>query len=90
MIRRQRCVWCGALLQEYDLSNIARPLEPGEDPENTKSWEPAEWAVGEQVAVDGNASWVVEPEVEIDPETKEEVVQVPPSSCMALDPAITI
>jgi hypothetical protein len=30
---RQRCAWCGALLEERDLSRIAVALEPGEDPE---------------------------------------------------------
>lgn len=41
-VRRQRCVWCGALLAEYDLANVGRVLEPGEDPE--AEWEPASWS----------------------------------------------
>lgn len=33
-VRRQRCVWCGALIQEMPLARMARQLEPGEDPDS--------------------------------------------------------
>lgn len=84
--RRQRCSWCGALLQEYDLANISRPLEPGEDPDNPEPWEPAAWPVGGLVAVvDGGprAMWVVKPE-QIGGEP-----QAPGNSCMNLDREVT-
>jgi hypothetical protein len=85
-IRRQRCMWCGALISEDDLANIARPLEPGEDPDNPEPWEPAAWGVNELVAVAGTnprAKWLVEPVVE-DGHTK-----IPERSCMNLDNAVT-
>lgn len=50
--QRQRCAWCGAVLLEYDLYNIAVPV--GQDPR------PATWPVGELVASSGNAAWIVE------------------------------
>lgn len=85
-VRRQRCSWCGALLSEYDLSRIARPLEPGEDPENPEPWEPASWPVGGLVAISGTnpvCSRAVEPElVDGDP-------QIPADACMALDDEVT-
>jgi hypothetical protein len=48
---RQRCAWCGAVLIDYDLRNIAVPV--GMDPN------PSTWPVADLVAVDGNASYVV-------------------------------
>jgi hypothetical protein len=30
---RQRCAWCGAVLLDYDLANVAVQVEPGEQPE---------------------------------------------------------
>lgn len=85
-LRRQRCSWCGALLHEYDLANIARPLEPGEDPENPEPWEPGSWEVGGLVQMEGTfpcVSFVVEPEL-VDGEA-----QAPDTSCMRLDPEVT-
>lgn len=49
---RQRCAWCGAVLIDYDLANIAVP--EGQDPT------PAVWPHGDLVQVDGMASWTVE------------------------------
>lgn len=48
---RQRCSWCGALLDDHDLERIAVP--EGQDPM------PASWPSGDLVAVDGAASWIV-------------------------------
>lgn len=48
---RQRCAWCGALLIDYDLANLAVPV--GQDPT------PATWPVGGLVLVDGNMSTAV-------------------------------
>lgn len=49
---RQRCAWCGAVLIDYNLEQIAVPIGQ-EGP-------PATWEVGAMVVVDGNASWVAE------------------------------
>jgi hypothetical protein len=49
---RQRCAWCGAVLIDYDLANVAVP--EGQDPT------PATWPVGELVRVDGPMTAVVE------------------------------
>lgn len=75
-VRRQRCLWCGALIDEYDLSRIARPLEPDEDPDNPKPWEPGHWEG--LVAVDGNMRWSIDEP----PDGK-----APERSCMRLLPA---
>ena len=48
---RQRCSWCGAVLCDYDLRNIA--VLEGQDPR------PGMWEAGELVQVDGHASFVV-------------------------------
>lgn len=47
---RQRCVWCGVLLTDYDLSRIA----------SSDGSEPGSWETGRLVRVDGNHSSVVE------------------------------
>jgi hypothetical protein len=69
---RQRCAWCGAVLVDYDLHRVAVP--EGQDPR------PATWPVGELVAVDGPASWVVGHD-DGDP--------LPDGACGSLDPAVT-
>lgn len=51
---RQRCAWCGAMLDDYDLRCVA--VMEGQNPR------PAIWKVGVLVAIDGGASWVVEHE----------------------------
>lgn len=71
---RQRCAWCGALLQDYDLARLAVPV--GQDPT------PALWPVGELVDVDflSGASWVV---------SLEEGEALPANACAQLDPEAT-
>jgi hypothetical protein len=49
---RQRCAWCGALLEDHDLTRVAVP--EGQDPR------PGEWEPSRLVEVDGNMSRVVE------------------------------
>jgi hypothetical protein len=49
---RQRCGWCGATLDDYDLARIAVPI--GQNPR------PATWPVGAVVRVDGSASYTVD------------------------------
>lgn len=51
---RQRCAWCGAVLDDYDLRCVA--VQEGQNPR------PAMWEVGVLVAVGGAASWVVDHE----------------------------
>jgi len=70
---RQRCSWCGAVLIDYDLDRIAVPV--GQDPR------PGTWPVGELVARDGVASYVVE---HVDGS------DLPPEACARLDPAVTL
>ena len=48
---RQRCAWCGAMLIDYDLDNIAVP--EGQDPT------PATWPVGALVFRDGSLAYTV-------------------------------
>lgn len=49
---RQRCSWCGAVLEDYDLSRVAvaGPVEP--------DWRPATWEVGGLVEVYGGGEVV--------------------------------
>jgi len=81
-IIRQRCAWCGALIQEYDLDRVAvpdgQPSIVNEDGSPTGGWEGL-------VAIDVcegtvTAKWAVP-----DPEDG----KIPADSCMALDAAIT-
>lgn len=80
-IRRQRCQWCGALIQEYDLARLSRPLEPGEDPESPEPWEPGRWTG--LVAISG--TFPVMSRAVPEPEDG----KVPEGSCMALDEEVT-
>lgn len=49
---RQRCAWCGALLIDYELANIAVPVG--------QEGSPGIWPFGELVLVDGGLSVLVE------------------------------
>lgn len=92
---RQRCAWCGALIDEVDLANVAVALQPGEDPEtavddlfvNPDGTPKDRWVGlvaieqhGEQAAVGMIAKWAVD-----DPADG----KIPGDSCMAFDPAVT-
>lgn len=48
---RQLCAWCGEVLIDYDLANVAMVVTP-DDPNPT----PATWPTGNLVRVDGNVS----------------------------------
>lgn len=50
--QRQRCAWCGHILIDYDLANIAVPVG--------QEGEPGTWEVGALVHVDGGLSYVIE------------------------------
>jgi hypothetical protein len=51
-LRRQRCAWCGVVLCDDDLRNLAVPI--GQDSE------PGGWEPGKQIAVDGGMSYVID------------------------------
>jgi hypothetical protein len=53
---RQRCSWCGEILEDVDLSLMMVPA--GSD----GLWKG--WEVGALLAVEGNGRWIVKPEVE--------------------------
>lgn len=69
---RQRCGWCGATLLDYALDRIGVPA--GQDPR------PGTWTTGALVAVDGNASYVV---------NHTDGDQLPAEACGTLDPEVT-
>lgn len=58
--RRQRCSWCGAVIDDYDLSRTAVAIQYDEDGKAIPWDGPAEWPVGGLVARDGNVTWVIE------------------------------
>jgi hypothetical protein len=88
---RQRCSWCGALLLDYDLANLARPLEPGEDPENPEPWRPGTFEVGSLVRVAGafeSGGWTSFERVELEPHENGDG-RLPEGACALLDPVAT-
>ncbi len=79
---RQRCAWCGALIDELDLDRLAIP--EGDPPLINEDGTPRNRWAG-LVAVDVQegvitAKWAVD-----DPADG----KIPGDSCMALDPAVT-
>lgn len=72
---RQRCAWCGAVIDDVDLRNVSMLLnDDGSAPEY------ASWVVGSLVANQGGASWTVE---------HTDGADVPAGCCANLDPRIT-
>lgn len=51
---RQRCSWCGEILEDVDLSLMMSP-------EGSGPWKG--WEVGALLAVEGNGRWIVKPTV---------------------------
>ncbi len=73
---RQRCAWCGAVIDDVDLSSLHVAAQPGET-------EPApypSWPGGAFVSTFGNATWV---------ETVEDPANPPATACVRLDPDVT-
>lgn len=70
---RQRCSWCGAVLLDYDLANVAVQVEPGEEPQL-----PATWPIGRLVRVLGGASTVLA-----------ETEELPADACGKVDDEVT-
>lgn len=76
-VQRQRCLWCGALIDERDFSRMATQIQPGESEEQAvEAMHRTHWSG--LVAIDGNVRWAVD-----DPEDG----KAPPRSCMELFPA---
>lgn len=73
IFQRQRCEWCGIVLQEYDLRRIA---VRSDDPNKL----PGHWEPGSLVRVDGHVSAAI-----VNPETIDGMVQLP-MDCCAFDP----
>lgn len=88
-VERQRCMWCGALLLEHDLANMAVSLAPGDDPENPPK--PATWEVGALLLVTGTFPRVsMALEAREHPEGGPEgAFVIPDNACMALDVDVT-
>jgi hypothetical protein len=85
-LQRQRCEWCGALLEELDLANVGVVVEAGAD---GPPLPPSGWPQGALVRVTGTfprVGTVVEPEPH--PEDPD-AVAIPEDSCMAVDPWAT-
>lgn len=83
-IIRQRCLWCGALIEEWDLTRISRPLESGEDPD--AQWEPSVWPAGALVRASGTSPRI---KTTVEPETLEDGSEkAPDDCCMMLDSAV--
>jgi hypothetical protein len=81
-VERQRCTWCGALIDERDHARIAVQVDPSASPDVQQ--EEANRAAALKwrglVAIDGNVRWAVD-----EPEDG----KVPPTSCMAIPDAVT-
>lgn len=74
-IVRQRCAWCGAVIDDVDLSAVAVVLTGAGDPQLWPTW-----PVGALLGVDGGVRWVIE---------HADGDDVPPECCASLDPTVT-
>jgi hypothetical protein len=70
---RQRCAWCGAVLDDVDLHAVAVPVD-----------QPAggfpEWRPGSLVAIDDGVRWIV---------NHKDGDDVPDGCCVSIDPEVT-
>lgn len=78
---RQRCSWCGAVLEDYDLTRIMSPANPDGSPPGP----PPLWEVGALIAVDrsdggSGAAQVVD---------HEDGAQLPAECCASLPHDVT-
>lgn len=80
---RQRCAWCGALLFDYELANVAVAGDEWREPGTA---EPDTWWRVDDHAV-ARYGWRVEPEPHPD---NPERIKIPDDSCMRLDPDATL
>lgn len=77
---RQRCAWCGALIDEYDLTRVAIP--EGDPPLVHEDGTPCGGWTGLVAVAEGSPT--VKWAVENPPDGR-----MPEDSCMALDPEVT-
>jgi hypothetical protein len=70
---RQRCAWCGTMLEDYNMHEVSYESS---DPDQR----PPTWETGGLVLVDGNTMYSV-------PHVAGE--DVPANACAGLDPAVT-
>lgn len=85
---RQRCAWCGATLIDLDVSQLAFSIPEGKTEEQARAdgdFTPATWEITALIAIDGHATYVVDPI----PSDTGEGFTVPDDCCMRLDPAVT-
>lgn len=61
-VQRQRCVWCGALIDERDLSRMAVQVDPNasEEVQNEEATRALELKWEGFVAVNGHVRWSLE------------------------------
>lgn len=78
-LQRQRCLWCGALIDERDLARTAVQVDPAasEEVQREEAARGAELKWSGLVAIDGNVRWAVD-----EPDDG----HAPPRSCMQLFP----
>lgn len=76
---RQRCSWCGVLIIDQDLSLVARPVEDADTPFPV-------WPVGEEVAMDGAVTWVLDRTPSLE---HEDGWTVSPDCCLRLPVEVT-
>jgi len=72
---RQRCAWCGAIIEDVDLSTIQVQVVPGEETPSYPTWQ-----VGALIGRSGGATYVI---------AHNDGDQLPPNSCASVDPAAT-
>jgi hypothetical protein len=81
-VKRQRCLWCGSLLIEWDLARVmVRVPEDGSPPVG-----PGVFEVGANIGQADGMSWIVPKEEH--PEHPGSYV-IPDASCALLDPSVT-
>jgi hypothetical protein len=78
---RQRCAWCGKTLLDYDLTRVATPVAPGEQPQ------PGKHPTGELVRFDGGVSYPIDT-ADLSRGACGHTL-TPEDSCTRLDPAVT-
>jgi hypothetical protein len=80
---RQRCAWCGAMIEDLDLRSMAFPIPHGKTEDQARAdgdLQPGSWPPGALVARDGPVRYVLE---HIDGDG------APAGSCLLLDPDVT-
>lgn len=74
---RQRCAWCGAIIDDKNLAGLAVALHPGE----TEVAPYPSWPVGALIGKCGPATYVIR---------QEDDEALPDGCCAKLDPEVTV